>query len=70
VLFYVLFLCVYWQKPEETRPLRRPRHRGQDDDIMHLKSIGLSVKDWNHLAHDRDKQCGNESLDSIKGGTS
>jgi len=58
------------------RPLTRPRHRGQedddddDDDKMHLKSIGLEIKDWNHLAHDRNKQCGNESLDSIKGGTS
>lgn len=34
---------------------------------MYLKSTELEVKDWNH---DRDKEWGNESLNSIKGDTS
>jgi hypothetical protein len=35
------------EKPEETRSLRRPKHRWQDDDDdddkMNLKPIGLEV---------------------------
>jgi hypothetical protein len=40
---------------EGKRPLRRPRHRWEDNIKVHLKETGLEGVDWIHLAHDRDK---------------
>jgi hypothetical protein len=40
-------------KPEEKRPLGRPRFRWIDNIKMDLLEIGLSVVDWIHLAQDR-----------------
>jgi hypothetical protein len=36
-------------KPEEKRPLGRPRHRWIDNIKMDLLEIGLSVVDWTGL---------------------
>jgi hypothetical protein len=40
-------------KPEGKRPLRRHRHRWEDNK-MGLSDIGLEGVDWIHLAQDRD----------------
>jgi hypothetical protein len=41
------------RKPEEKRPLGRPRRRCIDNIKMDLLEIGLSVVDWIGLAQDR-----------------
>jgi hypothetical protein len=41
-------------KPEEKRPLGRPRHRWEDGIRMYLREIGLGGVDWIQLAQDRD----------------
>jgi hypothetical protein len=40
-------------KPEEKRPLGRPRRRWMDNIKMNLLEIGVSVVDWICLAQDR-----------------
>jgi hypothetical protein len=40
-------------KPEEKRPLGRPRRRWIDNINMNLSEIGLNVVDWICLAQDR-----------------
>jgi hypothetical protein len=40
-------------KPEEKRPLERPRRKWIDNTKMDLLEIGLSVVDWIGLAQDR-----------------
>jgi hypothetical protein len=40
-------------KPEEKRPLGRPRRRWIDNIKMDLPEIGFSVVDWIGLAQDR-----------------
>jgi hypothetical protein len=40
-------------KPEEKRPLGRPKHRWIDNIKMDLLEIGVSVVDWIGLAQDR-----------------
>jgi hypothetical protein len=42
-------------KPEGKRPLRRPRHRWEDNIRMDLTDIGLGVMDWIDLTQDRDQ---------------
>jgi hypothetical protein len=42
-------------KPEERRPLGRPRRRWDDGVRMDLMSIGVGVVDWIRLAQDRDR---------------
>jgi hypothetical protein len=37
-------------KPEGKRPLRRLRHRWEDNIKMDLKETGLEAVDWIHLA--------------------
>jgi hypothetical protein len=41
-------------KPERKRPLRRPRHRWEDNMKMVLREIGWAGMDWFRLAQDRD----------------
>jgi hypothetical protein len=41
-------------KPEERRPLGRPRHRWEDNIRMDLQEIGREGVDWIHLAQNRD----------------
>jgi hypothetical protein len=41
-------------KPEEKRPLGRPRRRWEDGIRMDLRAIGLGGVDWIRLAQDRD----------------
>jgi hypothetical protein len=41
------------RKPEEKRPLGRPRRRWMDDIKMDLIEIGLSVVNWIGLAQDK-----------------
>jgi hypothetical protein len=43
-------------KPEEKRPLGRPRHRWVDNIKMDLREIGWDFMDWINMAQDRD-QC-------------
>jgi len=45
----------YVGKPEGKRPLRRPRHRWEDNIRMNLMEIGWEGVDWMHLAQDRDQ---------------
>jgi ribosome biogenesis protein Nip4 len=42
-------------KPEESRPLRRPRRRWEDNIKMDLGEIGFGDVNWIHLAQDRDR---------------
>jgi hypothetical protein len=41
-------------KPEEKRPLGRPRRRWEDNIKMDLREIGWAGIDWINLAQDRD----------------
>jgi hypothetical protein len=41
------------EKPEEKRPLGRPRRRWIDNIKMDLLDKGVNVVDWTGLAHDR-----------------
>jgi hypothetical protein len=42
-------------KPEEKRPLGRPRLRWVDNITMDLREIGWYVMEWVDLAQDRDQ---------------
>jgi hypothetical protein len=42
-------------KPEEKRPLGRPRSRWEDNIRMNLREIGWGGMDWIDLAQDRDQ---------------
>jgi hypothetical protein len=42
-------------KPEEKRPLGRPRRRQEDNIITDLREISLEVVYWIHLAQNRDQ---------------
>ena len=41
-------------KPEERRPLGRPRRRWMDNIRMDLQQVGCGYKDWIGLAQDRE----------------
>jgi hypothetical protein len=41
-------------KPEEKRPLGRPRHRWENNIKMDLQEVGWGRGDWMELAQDRD----------------
>ena len=41
-------------KPEEKRPLGRPRRRWEDNIKMDLEEVGTDCGDWIELAQDRD----------------
>ena len=61
-------------KPEGKRPLGRPRHRWEDSIKMDLQEVGCGGMDWIYVAQDGTvsgtRECGNESLGSIKCGES
>ena len=42
-------------KPEDVRPLGRPRHRWEDNIKMGLQEVGYGSMDWIELAQDRDR---------------
>ena len=42
-------------KPEERRPLERPRLRWVDNIRMDLQEVGCGSMDWIGLAQDRDR---------------
>jgi len=42
-------------KPEEKRPLGRPRRRWVDNIRMDLQEVRCGYMDWNGLAQDRDR---------------
>jgi len=42
-------------KPEEKRPLGRPRRRWEDNIKMDLQEVGCGGMDWIGLAQDRDR---------------
>jgi hypothetical protein len=42
-------------KPEEKRPLGRPRHRWEDNIKMDLQEVGGGHGDWMELAQNRDR---------------
>ena len=42
-------------KPEERRPLGRPRLRWEDNIRMNLREVGCGCVDWIELAQDRDR---------------
>jgi len=42
-------------KPEEKRPLGRPRRRWEDNFKMDLQEVGCGCMDWIELAQDRDR---------------
>jgi hypothetical protein len=46
---------IFVGKYEGERPLRRPKHRWEDDIKMDLTEIGLDGVDSIHLAQDRDQ---------------
>ena len=42
-------------KPEEKRPLGRPKQRWEDTIKMDLQEVGCGCVDWIDLAQDRDR---------------
>jgi hypothetical protein len=42
-------------KPEERRPLGRPRRRWEDNIRMDLREVECGCVDWMELAQDRDR---------------
>jgi hypothetical protein len=42
-------------RPEEKRPLGRPRRRWEDNIKMDVREIGWGATDWNDLVQDRDQ---------------
>jgi hypothetical protein len=42
-------------KPEEKKPVRRPRHRWVDNIKIDLREIGWDGMDWSELVQDRDQ---------------
>ena len=42
-------------KPQEKRPLGRPRHRLEDNIKMALQEVGCGGMDWIDVAQDRDR---------------
>ena len=42
-------------KPEEKRPLGRPRRRWEDNIKMDLQEVGRGCGDWMELAQDRER---------------
>ena len=42
-------------KPEEKRPLGRPRRRWEDNIKMDLQEVGGVCEDWMELAQDRER---------------
>jgi hypothetical protein len=51
-------------RPEGKRPLRRPRHRWEDNIKMDLREIGINGANWIQLAGLCEH--GNEPLGSIR----
>jgi len=45
----------WWGKPEERRPLGRPRRRWEVNIKMDLQEVGCGGMDWIELAQNRDK---------------
>jgi hypothetical protein len=45
---------VWWEKPEEKRPLGIPRRRREDNIKMDLQEVECEGMDWTGVAHDRD----------------
>jgi len=48
---------IYWVlvgKPEEKRPLGRPRRRWEDNIKMDLQEVGCGGLDWIEVAQDRN----------------
>jgi hypothetical protein len=46
---------IFVGRPEGRRPLRRPRHRWEDNIKMDLQEVEWRGMDWIELAQDRDK---------------
>ena len=42
-------------KPEEKRPLGRPRHRWEDNIKMDLQAVGRGDMDWFEVTEGRDR---------------
>jgi hypothetical protein len=42
-------------RPEEKRPLGRPRRRWEDTIKMDLQEVAWGGMDWNDLAQDKDR---------------
>jgi hypothetical protein len=42
-------------KPEEKRPLGRPRRRWDDNNKMDFQEVGWESMEWIQLAQDRDR---------------
>ena len=42
-------------KPEDKRPLGRPRRRWEDNIKMDLREVGSDIGDWIDLAEDLDQ---------------
>jgi hypothetical protein len=46
---------ILFGKPEDRRPLGRPRRKWEDNINMDLREIGVGDMDWIHLPQDRDR---------------
>ena len=48
-----VYKVLVW-KPEEKKPLGRPRHRWEDNIEMDLQEVEFAGMDWIELTQDRD----------------
>jgi hypothetical protein len=58
---------VFARKPEGKRPLRRSRHRWEDNIKMDLQEVGCGGVEWIEVTQGRDRWrgCSNEPSGSI-----
>ena len=44
-----------WEKPEDKRPLGRPRRRWEGNIKMELREVGCDPEDWTDFPEDSDQ---------------
>jgi hypothetical protein len=45
----------WWEKPEEKRPMGKPRRRWENNIKIAFQEVGGGREDWMELAQDKDR---------------